>query len=161
MERVPARIRKFRIEDINKVLEVEGRAFPKSSYSKQTFLHFAYTLPETFTIIEVGPVPVVPYAQPLTQKLADNFLPYLQKYNSFIMENHGLVTMTADDIYITVMTAELFECSVKSMLAVLASGELKEISKDDVRDLDNVMKQRGLPLMGAPGVNKSLVDMYF
>ena len=45
--------------------------------------------PETIT--EVGPVPIVPYEEPLTQKLADNFLPFLERYNAFIMENHGLV----------------------------------------------------------------------
>ena len=46
------------------------------------------------TTIEIGPVPVVPYAEPLTEELAENFAPFLPRYNSFIMENHGLVTMT-------------------------------------------------------------------
>ncbi|MFI4912261.1 MAG: class II aldolase/adducin family protein [Sedimentisphaeraceae bacterium JB056] len=115
--------------------------------------------PETVT--EVGPVPVVPYAQPLTQELADNFLPYLDKYNSFIMENHGLVTMTTGDIKWTVMTVELFESSVKSILTAMAAGNLKELSKQAVADLGNVMTERDLPLFGAPGVNSSLEDMYF
>jgi len=92
--------------------------------------------PETVT--EVGPVPTVPYAEPLTQQLADNFSPVLQKYNSFIMENHGLVTMS------------------------VGSGvELKEMSKEAVTNLGNVMKIRGLPLFGAPNVNKSIEGMYF
>ena len=42
------------------------------------------------TVVEVGPVPIVPFGEPLTQELADNFKPYLQKYNTFLMENHGL-----------------------------------------------------------------------
>jgi len=40
--------------------------------------------PETVT--EVGPVPVVPYAEPLTEKLANNFEPFLAKYDTFIMQ---------------------------------------------------------------------------
>ena len=52
--------------------------------------------PETTT--EIGPVPIVPYAQPLTEELADQFSPYLARYNSFIMENHGLVTLSRGDI---------------------------------------------------------------
>ena len=36
---------------------------------------------------EVGPVPVVPYGEPLTQQLADNFEPFIRKFNSFIMAN--------------------------------------------------------------------------
>ncbi len=50
------------------------------------------------TVVEVGPVPVVPYGEPLTQRLADNFKPYLQKYNAFLMESHGLVIMSPGDI---------------------------------------------------------------
>jgi len=32
------------------------------------------------TVAEVGPVPLVPYDEPLTQKLADNFDPFIKKY---------------------------------------------------------------------------------
>ena len=115
--------------------------------------------PETTT--EVGPVPVVPYGQPLTQKLADNFAPYLPKYNSFVMENHGLVTMTRGDIYWTLLTVELLESSVDSMLRGLAAGTLKELPRDAVRELSHIMTTRDLPLFGAPGVNKSLEALYF
>lgn len=111
--------------------------------------------------IEVGPVPVVPYAQPLTQKLADNFLPYLQKYNAFLMENHGLVIMSSGDLGWTMLITEMLETTSISLLQALSIGEIKEISKGDLQDLDIVMKKRKLPLFGAPGVNKSLVDVYF
>ena len=115
--------------------------------------------PETTT--EVGPVPVVPYGQPLTQQLADNFAPFLPKYNSFVMENHGLVTMTRGDIYWTLLTVELLEGSVDSMLKALATGKVKELSRKAVRDLSEIMRIRSLPLFGAPGANKSLETLYF
>ena len=54
-------------------------------------------------VLELGPVPVVPYAEPATQALADRFLPYLEKHNSFLMENHGVLTMTPGDIAKAVM----------------------------------------------------------
>ena len=113
------------------------------------------------TSIEVGPVPVVPYAQPLTQQLADNFAPFLPKYNSFVMENHGLVTMTRGDIYETLLTVELLESSVDSMLKAMTAGTLKVLSREAVRELSNVMATRSLPLFGAPGVNASLEALYF
>lgn len=115
--------------------------------------------PETTT--EVGPVPVVPYGQPLTQQLADHFAPFLPKYNSFIMENHGLVTMTRGDIYWTLLTVELLESSVDSLLKALAAGALKELSREAVRDLSEIMRIRDLPLFGAPGVNSSLEQLFF
>jgi L-fuculose-phosphate aldolase len=115
--------------------------------------------PEAVT--EVGPVPVVPYGPPLTQQLADNFAPFLQKYNSFIMENHGLVTMTRGDIYWSLLTVELFEGTVDSMLRALSAGTLKELSRKAVRELSEVMHTRNLPLFGAPGANSSLERMFF
>lgn len=113
------------------------------------------------TIAEVGPVPVVPYAQPLTQELADSFLPYLKKYNAFLMENHGLVIMSSGDIEWTMMLTEILETSSISILHALNIGKIKEISKEDVMALEIVRKTRELPLFGAPGVNRSLVDLYF
>jgi len=114
------------------------------------------------TTHEVGPVPVVPYAEPITQKLADNFSPYLQKYNSFLMENHGIVTMSPDSIEWTLMNVELLEMTAYSILRALSAGQkLKELSVEAVRDLDNVMIKRNCPYFGAPGMYKSLVDIWF
>lgn len=115
--------------------------------------------PETIT--EVGPVPVVPYAEPLTQKLADNFLPFLKKYNAFLMENHGLVIMTPLDIKWTMMCTELLEMTSVTLLQALAIGDIKELGVEDIRDLENTMRDRELPMFGAPGVHQSLVDVFF
>ena len=116
--------------------------------------------PETIT--EVGPVPIVPYAEPLTQALADNFSPYIQKYNSFLMENHGLVTMSRENIEWTFFNVELLEETAYSILMALTSGsELKEVDEEGVKRLGNVMIERGLPLFGAPGINTSLEGMFF
>lgn len=111
--------------------------------------------------IEVGPVPVVPYAEPITEKLANNFVPFLQKYNSFLMENHGLVCMTRDSIRETLMMIEILEMTAKSIILALQAGEIQELDRQAVRDLSNTMKTRSLPLMGAPGVNHSLEELYF
>lgn len=112
-------------------------------------------------VIEVGPVPVVPYAEPVTPKLAASFAPYLQKYNSFIMENHGLLTVGATDIYNTFLMADLFESSVNSILKAMTAGKLKQMDRTAVRDLSRVMKARNLPMVGAPGVHDSLESLYF
>jgi len=111
--------------------------------------------------VEIGPVPVVPYAEPLTQKLAEKFLPYLKKYNSFLMENHGLVIMSSGEIEWTMMLTEQLEIASISIIHAFSMGGVKQLSKDDVKKLDNVMATRKLPLFGLPGINKSLIDVYF
>jgi L-fuculose-phosphate aldolase len=113
------------------------------------------------TTIEVGPVPMVPYGEPLTEKLAGNFEPFLPGYDSFIMQNHGLVTMTREGIKDTFLKVELLEMSAQSILMALQAGEINELDRTAVRELSNTMKTRALPLFGAPGVNKSLENMYF
>jgi L-fuculose-phosphate aldolase len=111
---------------------------------------------------EVGPVPVVPYGEPLTQQLADNFEPFIRKYNSFIMENHGLVTMSPEGIDYTMMNVELLEMSAYSILQAMAAGrELKELTREALEGLDNVMKERNCPMFGAPGEYDSLVQLYY
>ncbi len=114
--------------------------------------------PETVT--EVGPVPVVPYALPLTQQLADNFLPYLQKYNAFIMENHGLVIMSRLDLNWTMMNTELLEMTALHILNATQLGDIKEIPRTDVIAMDSIMTSRNLPFMGAQGMAESLGDIY-
>ena len=53
-KKAPANIRKFQIEDINKILEIEKQAFPKTAYSKGTFLNYANNFPDNFIVIETG-----------------------------------------------------------------------------------------------------------
>jgi L-fuculose-phosphate aldolase len=114
--------------------------------------------PETTT--EVGPVPVVPYAEPLTEELACNFEPFLPRYDTFIMQNHGLVTMTRGGIKETLMNVELLEMSASSILMAMQAGEIHELDREAVRGLSNTMRTRDLPLFSLPGVNKSLEDLY-
>ena len=46
--------RKFKAEDINKILEIEKQAFPKTIFSKVAFLNYADSLPDTFIVVESG-----------------------------------------------------------------------------------------------------------
>lgn len=114
--------------------------------------------PETIT--EVGPVPVVPYGEPLTQELADHFLPYLSRYNAFLMENHGLVILSRLDLVWTMMNTELLEMTSVHIHDAMLHGDIKEITRENVKRMDNIMHKRDLPFMGAPGVHHSLEDVY-
>ncbi len=116
--------------------------------------------PETIT--EVGPVPLVPYGEPLTQRLADHFSPVLTKYNTFLMENHGMVMMSPWDLRWVQMCTDLIEMTAKHIILARSMGyPLKELSREDVANLGNVMRTRGLPLFGAPGAWARLEDLYF
>lgn len=112
-------------------------------------------------IIEVGPVPVVPYATPLTEALAGNFEPFLQRYNAFLMENHGVILVTQRDIRWACGLVEELETAADSLLRARSLGLVKSISKEHLAEIDKILTIRSLPMCGAPGVNKSLVDLYY
>jgi hypothetical protein len=77
------------------------------------------------------------------------------------MENHGLTILSPADIRRTMQLVEILEVSAISILQALAVGEVKELSREDVRNLENTMRTRNLPMIGAPGANRSMVDLYF
>jgi ribosomal protein S18 acetylase RimI-like enzyme len=47
-------VRKFKREDINKILEIEAEAFPKTAYSREMFLAYARNCVNSFIVIESG-----------------------------------------------------------------------------------------------------------
>ena len=157
---MPMYLKFFRMrQDIVSVIHCHPPAVCAFAISKEKNWLMRPIYPET--TIEVGPVPMVPYGEPLTEQLASNFEPFLPRYDSFIMQNHGLVTMTRDGIKGTLLKVELLEMSAQSILLTLEAGEINELDRAAVRDLSNTMRTRDLPLFGAPGVNKSLEVLYF
>jgi ribosomal-protein-alanine N-acetyltransferase len=48
------RIRAFRKEDLQQIMDIENQAFPKTPYPKEFLLQYARRLPEGFVVIERG-----------------------------------------------------------------------------------------------------------
>ncbi|MEA1877708.1 MAG: class II aldolase/adducin family protein [Bacteroidota bacterium] len=116
-------------------------------------------LPEP--IIEVGPVLNVSYEEPLSQELADAFTPVLMKSNAFLMLNHGILICSTASVLRASELLEMIEATAHSAILATQTGSVNELSRDDVARLDRTLKTRNLPMPGAPGVNLSLIDMYF
>jgi len=53
-EKALAKIRRFKRGDINKILEIEEQAFPKSAYSRGTFIAYANSFPDSFIVVETA-----------------------------------------------------------------------------------------------------------
>ncbi|MBA7511492.1 hypothetical protein ES705_03488 [subsurface metagenome] len=47
-------IRKFRRSDLEEILRIEEKAFPKSPYDELIFLHYASAYPDNFIVYEEG-----------------------------------------------------------------------------------------------------------
>ena len=46
------KVRRFKLSDLNQILQIEAYAFPKTSYTSQIFLHYHHAFPDTFLVIE-------------------------------------------------------------------------------------------------------------
>jgi L-fuculose-phosphate aldolase len=112
-------------------------------------------------VLEIGPVPLVPYGTPLTQDLARQFKPFLQKYNAFLMQNHGVIVVSPRDLAWTCGLVEELESTADSVLRALAVGDVTEIQREALIEMDRIMAIRSLPRCGAPGVNPSLLELYY
>ena len=87
----------FRIRrDIESVIHCHPPAACAAAIMKGTNWLERPLFPET--VFEVGPVPIVPYAEPLTRRLAENLAGFLPAYNTFLIENRGVVSTRRRDI---------------------------------------------------------------
>ncbi len=113
-------------------------------------------LPEP--IIEVGPILNVKYATPLSDELSENFDKVIKKSNGFLMENHGALICNANDITEAVEQMQMVEAMAQSIVVAKCMGNIELISKDYVKELDDVIKIRKLQIPGFE--QSSLEDIY-
>ncbi len=53
-ENTPVKMRRFKTEDMDQILEIEGQAFPKTPYPKEVFLGYANRPSDRFVVLESG-----------------------------------------------------------------------------------------------------------
>lgn len=92
----------------------------------------APVLPEV--ILQLGEVPLVPYATPGSDALADAFEPFLADHDGFLMANHGATTI-APSLATAHQRMESLEHAARILLAARALGRVNELSAADVRSL--------------------------
>lgn len=110
--------------------------------------------------IEVGPMIMVPYAEPLSEELAQRFDAVIQKSNGFLMENHGALMCSVEGVYRALEFLEMMEAMGTSILVAKALGNPKTIPMEDVMNLERVIKTREMPMPGMKGVINSLADCF-
>ena len=92
----------------------------------------ASVLPEV--ILQMGWVPLVPYATPGTEALADQFEPFVAEHDAFLMANHGATTV-GDSLRVAHQRMESLEHAARILLTARLLGRTQTLSADDVRAL--------------------------
>jgi L-fuculose-phosphate aldolase len=116
-------------------------------------------LPEP--VLEVGPMVLVPYAEPLSEELAQAFDAVIRQSNGFLMQNHGALMCSTVSALRAQELLEMVEAQAKSLLVAVMLGGARELPREDVANLDRTLKTRGLPLPCAPGEACGLAELMF
>lgn len=90
-------------------------------------------LPEI--ILQVGAVPLVPYATPGTDALADAMEPYLVRHDAVLMANHGATTL-GPSLRVAHQRMESLEHTARILLAARMLGRVRPLTTEQVRELE-------------------------
>ena len=89
-------------------------------------------LPEI--IFQVGRVPLLPYATPGTDELADSFDPLLATHDAFLLANHGATTL-GPTLLIAHQRMESLEHAARIILTARLIGRVNPLTREQVRAL--------------------------
>lgn len=92
----------------------------------------ACVLPEV--IVQVGWVPLVPYATPGSPQVAEAFEPFLPNHDAFLMANHGATTL-GPTLSIAHQRMESLEHSARILLTARLLGRVNTLSPMQVEAL--------------------------
>ncbi len=92
----------------------------------------APVLPEV--ILQMGTVPLVPYATPGTDALPDSLEPFLMHHDAFLLANHGATTL-GSTLEIAHQRMESLEHAARIVFVARSLGTVNELSAADVMAL--------------------------
>lgn len=86
------------------------------------------------TAVMLGVVPVVPYACPGTEALAESVSPYVKEYNAVLLEHHGAVTW-GDSVMRAYFRLESVEYYAKMMMNSRLMGVTRPMTEEQIDEL--------------------------
>ena len=84
--------------------------------------------------IFLGDVPIVDYALPGSEKLADSVLPYVQKSNAMILANHGTVSFS-ETLERAYWWTEMLDAYCRMLILARGLGPIHSFSPSEVAEL--------------------------
>ena len=111
-------------------------------------------LPEA--VIQLGVVPVAPYAMPGTREVPDSIAPYCRTHNGVLLANHGALTWGTSLMQAYMRMESLEYYALVTMYTGSIIGRANELSREQVDRLMEARNRMGLAAGGAgPNENKN------
>lgn len=104
-------------------------------------------------IVNLGAVPVAPYAKPSTDQVPDSIAPFLQEHDAVLLAHHGALTV-GDTLTRAYFRMESLEMYAKTSLYIHLLGGAPDMPKKQIDELMD-LRQNGYKLPGRhPGYVK-------
>ena len=94
--------------------------------------------------IFVGEIPLTDYATPGTPELLESLRPFLKNHNTFLLANHGALTI-GTGLTDTYYKMEILESYCEILLIVKQIGNVRQLGPEHMRRLFAIKEQMGLP----------------
>ena len=105
-------------------------------------------LPEA--IVQLGVVPVAPYAAPGTQEVPDSIAPYCRTHNGVLLANHGALTWGTSLMQAYMRMESLEYYALLTMYTGSILGQASELSREQVDRLVETRSRLGIGTGGRP-----------
>ena len=86
-------------------------------------------------VVQLGAVPVAPFALPGSQGVADSVAPYCRQYRALLLEYHGAVTWGRDVVQAWHRTQALEQYCKQRYLGLLLGRPIPVLEPEEVREL--------------------------
>ena len=116
--------------DVNAVVHAHPPTATGFAVAGEDFM--AGVLPEV--ILQMGGVPLVPYATPGTEALPDAMEPFLQGHDAFLLANHGATTVGAT-LTVALQRMESLEHAARIILVARTLGRVQSLTPAQVSAL--------------------------
>lgn len=94
-------------------------------------------------VVMLGCVPLAPYATPSTSGIPDSIEPYLNDFDSVLLENHGVLTWS-DDLMSAYMKMESLEFYAELLYRTSLMGGADVFTKEQIEELVKVRHKMGI-----------------
>lgn len=108
-------------------------------------------LPEA--VVNLGNVPVAPYATPGTQEVPDSIAPYCKDFNAVLLANHGALTWGSDLIEAYFRMESLEHYATILMYTGRIIKQSNELNCSQVDELIKLREKMGIKAGGVPPCN--------
>lgn len=119
-----------RRDDVRAVVHAHPPTATGFAVAGESFM--APVLPEV--ILQMGAVPLVPYATPGTEHLPDAMEPFLAAHDAFLLANHGATTV-GPTLVAAHQRMESLEHAARILLAARSVGRVNELTAADANRL--------------------------